>query len=134
MTACLRLLFMLLPVLSTGGTLAPAPARRATTAALPLPHRRLLLRLTGGAPRESESAEAAAAPGQGAPGAPLPEARAWEVEHVLEFLERLRPKFRDRTDLYRTMFTDNDIDGAVLLGLTAEKLEKAHRPAPPLRV
>jgi hypothetical protein len=56
--------------------------------------------------------------------------KAWEVEHVLAFLERLRPRFRDRTDLYRELFTDNDIDGAVLLGLNEDKLEKASGPAP----
>jgi hypothetical protein len=128
----LRLILLLLPVLSTCGSLAPAPARRGPAAALLLPRRPLMLRLTGGgAPRESESAEEVnAARAQGEPGAPPLEPRAWQVEHVLAFLERLRPKFRDRTDLYRTMFTDNDIDGAVLLGLTPEKLEKAHGPAP----
>ena len=53
----------------------------------------------------------------------------WEVEHVLVFLERLRHKFKDRTDLYRKLFSDNDVDGTVLMGLTGEKLEKARSPA-----
>ena len=48
---------------------------------------------------------------------------------MLKFLETLRPTFRDRTDQYRELFVENDIDGVVLLGLTADKLEKA-RAAP----
>lgn len=48
--------------------------------------------------------------------------------HVLEFLETLRHKLKDRTDKYKELFADNDIDGVVLLGLTADKLEKARYP------
>jgi hypothetical protein len=66
---------------------------------------------------------------------PAPE--AWEEDHVLAFLEGMRPKLKDPdTDLYRTLFKDNNIDGAVLLRLTDEKLEKigikslGHRGAP----
>jgi len=65
------------------------------------------------------SAEAAGLP---------PETKTWEVDHVLLFLEGLRPKFKDRTDQYRALFADNDIDGTILLGLTVDKLEKAMHP------
>ena len=57
-----------------------------------------------------------------------PETKTWEVDHVLLFLEGLRPKFKDRTDQYRALFADNDIDGTILLGLTVDKLEKAMHP------
>jgi hypothetical protein len=85
---------------------------------------RARLRLRGGA-QESADADPIEADAV-APRDP----KAWEVEHVLAFLERLRPRFRDRTDVYRELFTDNDIDGAVLLGLNEDKLEKARGPAP----
>ena len=55
----------------------------------------------------------------------LPEdPRSWEVAHVLAFLERLRPRFKDRTGHYKQLFADNDVDGTILLGLSTEKLEK----------
>lgn len=54
-----------------------------------------------------------------------PDPKTWQVEDVLVFLESLRPKFQNRTDVYLKLFQDNDIDGAVLLGLNPEKLEKA---------
>jgi hypothetical protein len=59
-----------------------------------------------------------------APDLPL-DPKTWQVEDVLVFLESLRPKFQNRTDVYLKLFQDNDIDGAVLLGLNPEKLEKA---------
>jgi hypothetical protein len=69
---------------------------------------------------------------------PFPEAqdlprdpKAWTVQHVLCYMERLRPKFKDRMDHYRTLFTENDIDGSILLALTPEKLEKASALTPP---
>jgi hypothetical protein len=47
----------------------------------------------------------------------------WSIENVQEFLESLRPKFGIKTDIYRQIFTDNDIDGNILLGLNLQKLE-----------
>ena len=53
--------------------------------------------------------------------------KTWELAHVLKFLEQLRPTLKDRTDQYKRVFSDNDIDGVILLGLTTDKLEKARR-------
>ena len=47
----------------------------------------------------------------------------WTVENVQEFLENLRGKFGLKTDIYRQIFSDNDIDGKILIGLTLQKLE-----------
>jgi hypothetical protein len=54
-----------------------------------------------------------------------PDPKAWELAHVLEFLQQLHPTLKDRTDQYKQLFIDNDIDGVILLGLTTDKLEKA---------
>ena len=122
---------LLLPQVLSGGSLAPtlAVSSRGSGAGSLSPLQRLgcrtwRLRLRGGA-QESADADPTDADDV-APRDP----KAWEVEHVLAFLEHLRPKFRDRTDVYRELFTDNDIDGAVLLGLNEDKLEKARGPAP----
>ena len=78
------------------------------------PFHKSALRMRGGASGTAEEASQ------------LPhEPKTWGLAHVLEFLETLRPIFRDRTDQYRELFSENDIDGLVLLGLTADKLEKA---------
>jgi hypothetical protein len=121
---------LLLPQVLSGGSLAPtlAVSSRGSGAGSLSPLQRLgcrtwRLRLRGGA---QESADAD--PTEADAAAPR-DPKAWEVEHVLAFLERLRPRFKDRTDVYRELFTDNDIDGAVLLGLNDDKLEKARGPA-----
>ena len=58
-----------------------------------------------------------------APATEKTDPRSWSVENVQEFLETLRPKFGLKTDIYRQIFSDNDVDGAILLGLNLQKLE-----------
>ncbi|KAJ1481547.1 hypothetical protein T484DRAFT_1954082 [Baffinella frigidus] len=56
----------------------------------------------------------------------LDETRAaeWSVEEVLRFVESLRGTFSAKTDGYKTIFEENDIDGKVLLNLDDDKLAK----------
>jgi hypothetical protein len=49
--------------------------------------------------------------------------RKWKVSNVQKFLERLRTKLGEKTDLYQQIFSDNDIDGNILIGLNPQKLE-----------
>ncbi len=49
--------------------------------------------------------------------------RKWKVSDVQDFLEKLRTKLGEKTDLYLQIFSDNDIDGNILIGLNPQKLE-----------
>lgn len=112
---------------ASGGHAGYAPTRHMqTSGTAPPPMVRLTpaLTLRGGACDADPilAAEAADVPAN---------PKTWEEDHVLAFLEGLRPKFKDRTDQYRALFVDNDIDGTILLGLTVDKLEKAPAPSLP---
>lgn len=50
--------------------------------------------------------------------------RDWAVKDVLSFVEGLRHKFGERTDVYKTLMEENDVDGKVLLGLSPSKLQQ----------
>ncbi len=52
-----------------------------------------------------------------------PDPRKWKVSDVQNFLETLRSKLGEKTDLYLEIFSDNDIDGNILIGLNPQKLE-----------